>query len=284
MKIVPRHQLSGDRGGLAASIKKNGDLLAKHVSSESWDASDTAILSSMAFDNAARRAWFDPSDCAILSDLELSACTAAAAHAAATTAGLEPLKAPAPGGRWITVTRTQEGPPKRFDPPTQWRHGLLAARIARNRDAIDMLASVRVDRLIDLSTTPPPSWFASEAAALAATFRLDSSAGDLLVEAMRHTDPDRVENVSRNWVLDVIVPEIETAFRALQHDQDAFARAMQQALDGHHHFYGNEGEGHFHGQLAVAPLAMACLGYDLGLRMTVESDYTPGWIVERVDP
>jgi hypothetical protein len=212
----------------------------------------------------------------------LCACLSAAAHAAARDPGDGPLSAPAPGGRTVLVS-FDKGPPQRLDPPNHWRWGILAARAARNQAALDALAAVGTKTLLDLSRSVP-SWFPSEAVALAAAFRLDPAAGELLIEAMQRTDPDGVEPVDRNYLLDVIAPEIEAAFRALQGDQDVFDAVMHHAIEGHHHFYGRDAEGHFHGQLAIAPLAMACLGYDLGLGTSVESDYVPRWIVERRAP
>ena len=37
-------------------------------------------------------------------------------------------------------------------------------------------------------------------------------------------------------------------------------------------------------QLALAPLAMASLAVDVGMGISVESDYTPRWLVEDQRP
>jgi hypothetical protein len=279
MTTPARHRLTAPREVLLQSVARKAELLEQRLGGAEWNGARLAIASATAFTNGALRACLDTSDPAILSDLELCACAAAGAHLAAFTPGSEPIEVSAPGGRRVVVTRAN-GAPERLDPPLHWRTGLLSAVVARNHAAMRALTQIEVSTLVAASHSHP-EWFPSEAAALAAAFQREPSAGDLLVAAMRAADPERVNPVSRDWVLDVVVPEVELAFRALQHDASAFDSVMRQALDGHHHYYGHAGLGHSDGQLALAPLAMACMAHDIGVHTTLRSDYTPRWIIER---
>ena len=163
-----------------------------------------------------------------------------------------------------------------------WRCGRRAAAAARHHEAIAVLASIQPHDLRDLSPAAP-SWFASEAAALTATFRRDADASDWLVAAMRAADPDRVDPVSRDYVRLLVGAELELGLRVVERDGAGFGIALAQALGGHHHYYGQgDAKGGVHGQLALAPLAMACLARDLGvgLSIAITTDYVPEWIID----
>jgi len=276
---MPRHDLPAPRESFIASIQKEAEYLDRELGGEAWKGEWTPSYFRTAFNNGCLRAYVNPNDPAIWLDLERCACLAAAAHVAAITSGTESIRAPRPGGGWAVVTRSA-GKPKQLEPAVQWRAGLLASVATRNSDALAMLVATRIEDLLRVSRSAP-SWFESEARALAAVFQLDTGAADLMRHAAQIAETDRTD---QRWPHEVVVPEMELGLRALERDARRFDVAMVRAVELHHHYYGSEGKDIFHGQLALAPLAMACFGSDRGLHTTVESDYLPRWIIERSAP
>ena len=278
-----RHVLGGSDDVRRQSLATQAGLLEQRLGGDVWPGATLAALSTMAYDSATTRAALDPRDPAILIELERCACAAAGAFLAAVLPGTEPVEGPGPGRRRVQIDRA------RFDRrklrgQVHWRTGMLAAAAARHHEAIATLASIRPDDLQGLSPAAPP-WIASEAAALAAVFRRDGDAAERLVAALSEADPDRVDPISRNYVLDVVAAELELGFRVVDRDAAGVERALGQALERHHHYYGHgDAKGSVEGQLALAPLALACLARDLGTATTVTSDYIPDWIVARRPP
>ena len=271
----PRHQLPASRDSFLALIEKNAQYLAHALDGDTWAGEWTAIYSKVAHNNACMRAYRDPSDPGILSALEICACTSAAAHCAVLTPDTTPIKVSAPGGRVVTLTRAK--PPMELSSPAQWRQGVLAAVASRNQFALEQLTRLDIDSIGRLSTYNPP-WFTAEARALAALLRHDADATARIDEALRIASSDTSEQL---WPLDIVTPELEMALCILRGDGPQLSAAMTRALERHHHYYGETGKDHYHGQLALAPLAMACFAHDLGLVTTVDSDYAPRWIIER---
>jgi hypothetical protein len=281
MSTPTRHQLPGSREVFETTVKRGNDTLMRHLSGAQWAGEWTPSFARTSYDNSALRAYLNPNDPAIVSDLEICACTAAAAHLAAITPGNQPIDVPAPGGRTVKVIRNVR--PKQLMPPIQWRAGVLAAVVSRCHPALEALTKLTPEQLRAVTVGSPPPWFETEAGALAALFQQAVDASGLLRTAAVTVDSDQVDEQSKSWVLDIVVPEMELGVCALSKDRDGFDAGFRSALEHHHHYYSTDGNGHFHGQLAIAPLAMACFAHDLGVTTWVTSDYTPRWIIERSD-
>ena len=283
MSIPARHELPGSREVVANLVKTGAEKLARKLGGTQWKGEWTPSYQRIAYNNAALRAYQNPTDPAIRYELELSACASAATHLATLTPGTDPIRAPAPGGRWVEVTRTA-GKPKELVPAIQWREGVLAAVVTRNADALGILTKMRFEELAPLTVRPPPPWFEVESRALSSAFHRERDASDLLLTAAQTANSDRVADFAKNWIRDVIVPELELGLRTLQGSRDKFDAAMEDAIVRHHHYYGTDGKDDYRGQLALAPLAMASFAHDAGVTTTVESDYTPRWLIERTQP
>lgn len=279
MTVPPRHEPNGSRTGLAESIAESEASLERHLGGPQWASEWSPGLNRKAFNNAMLRAWLDPNDRAIAHDLELVACTSAVAHVAALTPGTEPFQAPGPNGRIIEAKRNA-GRPKQLEPPVQWRSGVLAAVITRNARALELLTAIRVEDLLRLSGAHRPSWFEVEARALVALFRGDPRAAELLRTAAETEDSASVHPLSKPWVLDVVVPEMELGQRALENEPGRFDAALETALEGTYRYFSDESRVQFDGLLALGPLAIACFAYDRGLRTAIESEYVPRWLIE----
>jgi hypothetical protein len=277
MKTPPRHELPSSRESFADSIESDAAELELELGGPTWDAEWMPSFHRTALNHSAIRAYVNPADPGIAHALELVACAAAAAHAAALTPGTDPIKAPAPGGRQVEVVRTAR--PRELQPASQWRTGVLAAVVSRNADALHMLTAMRPEDLLRISRNPPPVWFDVETRALSCLFRREVDAADRLLEAVQLAASERMD---QDWPRDIVAPELELGARALQSDVEKFDAAMLHALERHHEYYAGDGKDDFLGQLALAPLAIAAFAHDLGLTTGVESDYTPRWLIERI--
>ncbi len=246
-----------------------------------WTAARLRGLQTLALDAAARRASADPADPLIARDLERAACAGAGLFAAiAAGAGAE-LETPVPGGEG-TVTTSGAAPDPRVADPIDWRSSLLCALAVRHARATELLATVPAAILQALAPADP-AWTTLERAALQAFALRRPDAGDRLGEAARAADPVTVPEISRDWVLDVVSPSLQLAFRALARDQAGFDTWIVAAVKGHHHYYQGRAERKKSAlsQLALAPLAMACVARDLGVSTTITSDYLPRHLIER---
>ena len=264
---------------LRKSIEQVEATLSARVAARPWKPADLRGALILALDNAAKRAAIDPGDAAIAIDLDRVACMGAALFAALAAGGGARIEAPAPGGDG-TIPTIGAAPDARLGEPIYWRDSLLAALAVRNVAATKMLAEVPISLLQALAPTRP-RWALLEYEALQALALLRADAGNRLVAAARAADPANVEAISRDWVLDIVSPELQLGFRAIDRDQAGFDTWMDAAIKGHHHYYQARPERRKlpQAQLALAPLSMAKLAHDLGLRTRAVSDYLPRAIV-----
>jgi len=266
---------------LRRSIDEDDELLAKKLGVRPWAPANLRGPQLLALDNAATRASIDLHDPGIAADLERVACLGAALFGALAAGEGQQIEAPLPGSDDV-VKVTGVAADSRIGHATYWRDALLAALAVRNERAVTLLAEVPVALLRQL--TPAISdWTLLEYEALQALALRRSDAAQLLTAAARAADPDTVDEFSRDWVLDIVTPELQLGFRALDNDQAAYDSWMLVAIKCHHHYYQSDAalKKQPMSQLALAPLAMACVAHDLGIHTNVTTDYLPSDIIDR---
>lgn len=98
------------------------------------------------------------------------------------------------------------------------------------------------------------------------------------------TDPKNLRPGSEFFVLSYWVPVFDTHYAVLRKDVSAFNHHLEQILicqDKYHKKRKQEDDEYGDpAPFSEAILAVASLGHEQGLKMTVESDYLPKWIVE----
>ncbi|HUQ03194.1 MAG TPA: immunity 49 family protein [Kofleriaceae bacterium] len=261
------------------AVARNDETLLRQLAARPWSPASARAAQGLGLDNAARRSLLDPGDPLIAVDLERAACASAALFAAlAAGAGAE-LEVPLPHSD-ETVTMTGAAPHPNLGDPIYWRTGLLAALAVRKRRAIELLAGIPLDLLRQLAPADPP-WALREREALQALALGRRDAPDLLVAAAAAADPKTAPDLARDWVLDVVTPELQLGFRALARDQAGVDQWMTEAIKGHHHYYFQRPDrrNDLMAQLALAPLAMACVAHDMGVRTSVATDYVPARVI-----
>ena len=98
-----------------------------------------------------------------------------------------------------------------------------------------------------------------------------------LITAMNAADPEVVQRASPELLLLVLYPPIELLYFATQGDAEEFNTRLLRAVQDHHRYWSKTEERRrdVQGFIAWGPLAIACIALDMGMEITVESDYLP---------
>lgn len=103
-----------------------------------------------------------------------------------------------------------------------------------------------------------------------------------LTAAIENSHPDIATIAPRDLLQCVLYPPINLFYKFLRRDHDGFNEALVEALELHRAYWSaQERAGDIAGFLALGPLAIACLAYDAGFPIEVESDYLPIRLLDR---
>ncbi|GGN96033.1 hypothetical protein GCM10011579_097040 [Streptomyces albiflavescens] len=106
--------------------------------------------------------------------------------------------------------------------------------------------------------------------------------GEKLVAAFDGTDPDTLRFIDREMMLKVLYPPLNLFYRFISQDPVKFNEALVQAVQLHKEYWtADEERESLTGDVALAPLAIACLAYDAGRPIEVESEYLPENLLDR---
>jgi hypothetical protein len=160
-----------------------------------------------------------------------------------------------------------------------WHTGFYLACIVRDAAALDELARTPVDALRRSSTTADDCMFLW-VEALQAWHKDEAGAVAKLQAAIDATDIEEHEIEFEDYVLNMLVPQMQLLFRLITHEVGPFNESLQFALERHKKYWSSAKQKRSPmGFLALAPLAFASLAHDAGLAIEVESDYLPGHLV-----
>ena len=107
--------------------------------------------------------------------------------------------------------------------------------------------------------------------------------GEKLITAIQTSSPDVTRIANRDLLDKILYQPINLFQYFLRKDHDGFNRALHEALQLHKAFWTatEEREESVEGYLALGVLAIACLAYDAGFSIDVESDYIPSELLNR---
>lgn len=153
-----------------------------------------------------------------------------------------------------------------------WRSGFQLAVICRDHQAVDRLCQVPISVIRDSSTQSDECAYLY-VEALQSLWRRAPDAAERLRAAVDATDPDKVK-LGTDYVLNILVPELELVYRFAMRDGSAFNEALRFALERHKKYWGQK---KLHlaasGFVAWGAVAMAALAGDADIPIAVESDY-----------
>jgi hypothetical protein len=109
-----------------------------------------------------------------------------------------------------------------------------------------------------------------------------------LTAAFQASDPTVAQVAPRDLLQGVLYPPINLFYHFVRKDEEGFSPALVEALKLHRAYWtlSEERTADIDGSIALGPLAIACLAYDGGIPIEVESDYLPkhllqhGWLGE----
>jgi hypothetical protein len=163
--------------------------------------------------------------------------------------------------------------------PSLWLDGFRMASVCREREAIEWLIEAPAT-VLRASSTRADEYAYLYVEALRGFWQSNPKTGELLVEALAATDPDHLVNADPDYVVDLVVPEMDCFLRILGKDEPAFNAALAKALQLHEGYWSkDERKNDFDGFLALGPLAMAAIAHDRDITVKVDSDYMPAWLV-----
>lgn len=158
-----------------------------------------------------------------------------------------------------------------------WRSGFYLAVICRDREAVERLCRVPVSILRESSTQSDECAYLF-CEALQSLWQGEATAAARLHAALEATDPEKV-HLGADYVLNVLVPELELVYRFALRDGPAFNQALRFALERHKKYWGQKKlRLAASGFVAWGAVAMAALAEDAGIPIEVESDYLPSYL------
>ncbi|MGW3988138.1 immunity 49 family protein [Streptomyces sp. NPDC004830] len=163
-----------------------------------------------------------------------------------------------------------------------WLTSFYLAVICRDNDRVDQLAHVPVSFLRESGAefdeyvyawveTLQHFWFGRQ------------ETWDTLVIAVDGTTPEAARIAGPELMLKILHPPLELFQRCLRREAEQFNAALVDALTWHKEFWtANEARSlSGEGLVALAPLALACVAYDAGLPVEVDSEYIPRALLTR---
>ncbi|WP_432175180.1 immunity 49 family protein [Streptomyces sp. Tue6028] len=169
-----------------------------------------------------------------------------------------------------------------FTDPGTWLEAFWLAIICRDQARMTQLCHVPIDTLRASGATYEEYIYVW--VDVLQTYWLEQPGlGEKLVATFDGTDPDRLRFVDREMMLKVLYPPINLFYRFISQDPVKFNEALVQALNLHKEYWTTDPERDetADGAVALAPLALACLAYDAGRPIDVESEYLPLHLLKR---
>ncbi len=161
-----------------------------------------------------------------------------------------------------------------------WRIGWWLAHLVRERAAIDRLAATPIDVLRRSSSRGDECQYLL----IEALQGFEKRAPDWstkLQAALDATDPTHVKLAEEEFVLNILVPEMQMLFRLALGEIVPFDDALEFALTRHKKYWSKgKRKQDPDGFLALGPLAISSVALDAGMTIDVESEYIPRELIE----
>lgn len=203
--------------------------------------------------------------------------------AARASAALFEAKSASPSSP-VSVTLVDEAPITYTSPPNEstidvgaWLNGFYLAKILRDHESLKMICQTDPESLRVSSTRGPEYLYLYTRALRDFQTRNWSKLVDMLLAAVKATDPKRPDVHDKDWALDLHVPELEVLICVVTKDAK-FGDALRRAVELHKEFWSQKRDyrmNSYRGFISVPLTALARMGLDQGLTFDVESPYIP---------
>ena len=164
--------------------------------------------------------------------------------------------------------------------PGNWQGGFFLAAICREKALLDALCAAPTD-MLRRSSTKGDEYTYLYVDALRAFWRKEDGAPAVLLEAIKATDPERVEIAPEDYVLGIAVPQMEVLYRLMDLDGPGFNTALEKAASLHRKYWSKgDRQKDPDGYVSFPLTALASFAVEAGLPVQVESDYLPARLVQ----
>ncbi|WP_030669608.1 immunity 49 family protein [Streptomyces rimosus] len=168
-----------------------------------------------------------------------------------------------------------------------WLTSFYLAAICRENERLNQLAQVPISFLRESGAEFDEYIYAWVETLQNAWFRRPETWATL-VTAINGTDPETAQIASKELMLKILYPPLELFHRYQRQEVDQFNATLVDAVTWHKEYWAaNEARSlSSEGLVALGPLAIACMAYDAGMPIEVESEYLPkellqfGWVGE----
>lgn len=163
-----------------------------------------------------------------------------------------------------------------------WLTAFYLALICREKERLNELSDVPISLLRE-SGAVFDEYIYDWVDTLQTYWKEGPGLGDKLTAAIRGTDPEVLQVTDRSLMLRILYPPLNLFYRWAAGDGERFNAELVKALESHKEYWTAEEStaAQVSGLVAVGPLAMACLAYDSGMPIEVESGYIPKYLLER---
>ncbi|MEU0922589.1 immunity 49 family protein [Streptomyces cyaneofuscatus] len=162
-----------------------------------------------------------------------------------------------------------------------WLTSLWLVLVCRDQQRMDQLCQVPLD-LLRASGAEGDEYVFHWVDALQTYWQERPGLPEKLTAAIEQSHPDIATIAPRDLLQLVLYPPINLFYKFFRKDHDGFNEALVEALERHKTYWNApDRAGDIAGFLALGPLAVACLAYDAGFPIEVESDYLPIRLLDR---
>ncbi|NJO78629.1 MAG: immunity 49 family protein [Cyanobacteria bacterium RM1_2_2] len=169
-----------------------------------------------------------------------------------------------------------------FISPIDWSKIFHLAIVLRNGHAIKFLSGISTDALREANVKEDEVDYLY-VDFLKGLFNKEVNIGELLIQVMDATDPERLPERRYDFILYIRVPELVLYRCFLSNKEAEFNQKLVEALELHKEFWTKTPEKSFDsdGLLSLPLLAVAALAFHNKIfRLTAQSDYLPMWLVK----
>ena len=170
--------------------------------------------------------------------------------------------------------------PNGFCHAGNWRVGFYMSVISNDNMSADALSNLPVG-IVRQSPTKSDECIYLYVDALQRFWRHDTETSKKLLAAVDATEPKTVRIASHDYILNILVPEMESFYRFLTGEVDRFNETLLFALERHKKFWNKaDRKRDWEGYLALGLLSICVLAKRTGIPIEVQSDYIPTHLME----
>lgn len=275
--IVSRH------GGPGPNSERFGEELAEDLSSDVQSLEESPTMIDFTFDTALllmrARCTVDPRAAKLETwEAVVTAMQIGSAMFAVTGADEGSVQCRIDG-------RTRNIPvigPRPYADAGNWLTAFWLAVVCRDQKRMTQLCEIPVERLRS-AEGEYDEYVYHWVAALQAYWLRQAGLVDELVAAIEGSYPETAVVTPTDLLQGVLYPPINLFHRFVRKDEGGFNQALAEALELHKAYWTADEDRAKDpdGRLALGPLAIACLAYDGGIPIEVESEYLPAHLLQR---